>query len=168
MIRTLVATAILSVALAGCSVLNANETKAVQQFLADTTATQTAGLLRAKNDFLAATPPQNDGASCVGNLPDPTKSGDLGSGVLSVLAAIQREINANGVPSGANPTTSFEALAKLSIYQPSSAQFNWAVTQVETGCIAFIHDINQSINSTAGIFTALPSMLALTAAPVGL
>lgn len=149
------------------SLLNPSETKAVQTFLSDTTAANIKGLQKAKNDFLAATPVQQHGADCVGNLPDPAKPGDLGTGVFSVLAAIQREIAANP-PDPTTGVTGFEVIAKLSIYQPGSAQFNWAVTQTESACIAFVHDINQSINSTAGVFTALPSMLAIGAAPAGL
>ena len=54
------------------------------------------------------------------------------------------------------------------LYQPGSAQFNWAVKTLETACIAKVHDVNQAINSTAGIITALPSVLVLAGAPVGM
>lgn len=58
------------------------------------------------------------------------------------------------------------------LYQPGSAQFNWAVTTLETGCIAEVHDVNQAINSTAGVMAAIPGILggagAAIGAPVGL
>ena len=112
---------------------------------------------------LAATPPDVDGAQCAGTLPDPTKPGDLGTGALSVAAAIQRV----AAVTGGKQVGALTVAEIATLYQPGSAQFNWAVKTLETACIAKIHDVNQAINSTAGIMTALPSVLALAAAPVG-
>jgi len=128
--------------------------------------TLTADLQQQAATAMAATPPDVDGARCAGTLPDPTKPigpDNLGTGALAVSAAIQRvnAVNAN-LPIGALTTAEIGTL-----YQPGSAQFNWAVTTIETACIAKIHDVNQAINSTAGIMTALPSVLALAAAPAG-
>lgn len=112
---------------------------------------------------LAATPPDTFGAQCAGTLPDPTKPGDLGTGALSVAAAIQRVA---AVTDG--KTVGALTIAEIAtLYAPGSPQFNWAVTQIETGCIAKVHQTNQAINSTAGIITALPSILALAGAPLG-
>ena len=88
----------------------------------------------------------------------------LGTGALAVAAAIQRvnAVNADQ-PIGALTVAEIGTL-----YQPGSAQFNWAVTTIETACIAKVHDVNQAINSTSGIITALPSILVLGAAPAGL
>jgi hypothetical protein len=171
---------VLALATAGCAggilgqVLSASDTAAVQQFLQQAAVSTQTGLDRAYNDFAAATPPQVHGMACVGSYPDPTKPIDVntnvGTGARSVVAAILREINANGGVGAGAPvgTSAVEALAKLSIYQPGSAQFNWVVTQVETGCIAYAHDINQSINSTAGLFTSQALTAVLAGAPLGM
>jgi hypothetical protein len=113
---------------------------------------------------LAATPPDTDGAQCAGTLPNPAVAGDLGTGALAVAAAIQRVNAVNG--GKAIGTLTLAEIATL--YQPGSAQFNWAVKVLETACIAKVHDVNQAINSTAGIIGALPSVLALAAAPAGM
>lgn len=113
---------------------------------------------------LAATPPDVHGAACAGTLPDPAKPGDLGTGALAVAAAIQRVAAVTNGKVVGNLTK----VEIVTLYQPGSAQFNWAVTTLETACIAKVHDVNQAINSQAGIITALPSILALGAAPAGL
>ena len=165
------------VALVGCAggvlgnVLSAQDTRAVQAFLQNAAVSQQAGLQRAYNDFAAATPQQAHGMQCVGTLPDPTKPIDnvgmtnLGTGALSVVAAVQREIAANPP---ANGTSAAEALAKLSIYEPGSAQFNWVVTQVESGCIAYLHDMNQATNSVSGMFSSAALSGILAGAPIGM
>ena len=126
--------------------------------------TLTADLQQQSAVALAATPPDMDGARCAGTTPDPKKPGDLGTGALSVAAAIQRVAAVtDGKQVGALTIAEMGTL-----YQPGSAQFNWAVTTLETACIAKIHDVNQAINSTAGIIGALPTVLALAAAPAGM
>jgi len=174
MIRNFAITAALAIGLTGCAggipgqLLNSQDTTAVQAFLTKAVAAHRDGLLRAKNDFLAATPQQIHGANCVGTDPDPTKPIDAntnaGTGVLSVLDAVQREIAANPPGSG---FTAEEALAKSSLYSPNSTQFNWVVTQVETGCVAYLHDLNQAFATTAGSVFSAPALTALIAAPAG-
>ena len=46
-----------------------------------------------------------------------------------------------------------------SLYQPGSAQYNWVVTTVETGCIAKLHDINQAAASATGVFATLLAVI---------
>lgn len=113
---------------------------------------------------LAATPPDLDGARCAGALPDPAKPGDLGSGALAVAAAIQR---VSAVTIG-KPVGALTVAELATLYQPGSAQWNWAVTTLETACIAKIHDVNQAVNSTGGVIAALPQVLALAALPTGM
>src|SRR5579864_2254776 len=117
---------------------------------------------------LAATPPDMDGAQCAGAAPgEPvfdTSMDHLGLGALGVAAAIQKVAAVTaGKQVGALTVAEIATL-----YQPGSAQFNWAVKMIETACIAKVHDVNQAINSTAGIVTALPSILALGGAPLGM
>jgi len=99
---------------------------------------------------LAATPPDTDGATCA-------------DGAATVAAAIQKVA---AVTAG-KTVGAFSVAEIASLYQPGSAQFNWAVKTLEAACIAKIHDTNQAINSTAGIITALPSVLVLAGAPIG-
>jgi hypothetical protein len=175
--RKLLALASVATFLTGCvggtlgNVASQQDTAAVQNFLQVAATTRITALGKAYNDFAAATPQQTHGMACVGSLPDSTKSIDnvgmtnLGTGILSVWAAVQREIAAN--PPG-NGLSAEEVVAKASIYQPASAQFNWAVTQVESGCVAYLHDINQSVNSTAGLFTSSALSGIIAGAPVGM
>ena len=143
--------------------VNQSQSKEISTVLAQLGNTLTADLQQQAAVAMAATPPDVDGARCAGTLPDPTKPGDLGTGALSVAAAIQRVAAVtDGKSVGALTVAEIATL-----YQPGSAQFNWAVTTIETACIAKVHDVNQAINSTAGIMTALPSILALAAVPVG-
>ena len=125
--------------------------------------TAIADLQQQKAVALAATPPDTDGAACAGALPNPAVAGDLGTGALAVAAAIQRVA---AVTTGQQVGV-FTTAEIATLYQPGSAQFNWAVKTLETACIAKVHDVNQAINSTAGIITAIPSILALAAAPAG-
>ena len=150
-------------ALSACSVgITADANSAVTKVLAQLGNTLIPDLLSAEAVDMAKTPADIDGAQCIGALPDPTKPTDLGTGALSVAAAIQRVMKATGSTPGL--VTDAEVAAA---FQPGSAQFNWAVKTLETACIAKIHDINQAINSTVGIFTALPAILAVAAAPAG-
>lgn len=164
--RKILVLPIACLALAGCvnGIVSADKSKQISVVLTQLGNTLTSDLLQQKAVALAATPPDVDGARCAGALPDPAVAGDLGSGALGVAAAIQRVAAVtDGKAVGAL------TLAEIgTLYQPGSAQFNWAVTTIETACIAKIHDVNQAINSQAGIVTALPSVLALAAAPAGM
>ena len=154
----------------GGNILSGQDTAAVQQFLQKTVVAREAALDAAYNDFAAATPQQTHGMACVGSYPDPTKPIDnvgltnVGTGARSVLEAVKREIAANPPGNGVSPE---EAIAKASIYEPGSNQFNWVITQVETGCTAYLHDINQATNSVNGIFSSAALQGILAGAPMG-
>lgn len=124
--------------------------------------TLTSDLQNQRNAALAATPADIDGAACAGTLPDPAHP-ENGTGAMAVAGAIQK-LNASlaGKPIGA-----LTVAEVASLYQPGSAQFNWAVKTLESACIAKVHDVNQATNSTAGIIAALPSILVLAGAPLG-
>jgi hypothetical protein len=151
------------IALTSCTGISANQNTQISAVLTQLGNTLTTSLQQQAAVALAATPPDVDGARCAGTLPNPAVPGDLGTGALSVAAAIQRVAAVTtGQQVGAL------TLAEIAtLYQPGSPQFNWAVTTLETACIAKIHDVNQAVNSTAGIITALPSVLVLAAAPAG-
>lgn len=160
---TLFAAFILAAALFGCAAVSSSQSTQISTVLTQIGNTLTIDLQQQAATAMAATPPDVDGARCAGTLPDPTKPGDLGTGALSVAAAIQRvnAVNAN------KPVGALTVAEIATLYQPGSAQFNWAVTTLETACIAKVHDVNQAINSTSGIITALPSILLLAGAPAG-
>ena len=113
------------------------------------------GVIKVAN---AATPPDLDGADCAGSLPDPTKPTDTGTGALAVAAAIQKVAQATtGQQVGAFTTAEI-----LSLYQPGSAQFNWAVKTIETACVAKAHDVNQAVaGTTAGLMGIVSAFLGL-------
>lgn len=122
---------------------------------------------------MAATPPDADGAQCAGTMPiaavpatptSPAVPAVPATGALAVAVAIQQVA---GVTAGSSVGVFTEAEI-ASLYQPGSAQFNWAVKTLETACIAKVHDVNQAAQSTSGIITAIPSVLALAAAPAGM
>ena len=165
--KRVLATAMVAL-LTGCAgvgtVVSDKESAQIEKVLTQLGNTLVSDLQQQAAVALAATPPDVHGAQCAGTLPDPAKTGDLGTGALSVAAAIQR-VAAVTVGKKVGALTIAEI---ASLYQPGSAQFNWAVTQIESACIAKIHDVNQAVNSTAGVFTALPSVLALAAAPAGM
>ena len=146
-----------------CAIVSANQSTQITTVLTQLGNTLIADLQQQAATAMAATPPDVDGARCAGTLPNPAISGDLGTGALAVSAAIQRvnAVNAN------KPIGALTVAEIATLYQPGSAQFNWAVTTLETACIAKVHDVNQAINSTSGIITALPSVLLLAAAPAG-
>ena len=155
-----------AVLLAGCAggVISQSQSSDITKVLTQVGNTLTTDLQQQRLVALAATPPDLDGAACAGTLPDPAIAGDLGTSALGVAAAIQKVAAVT-----ANKQIGALTIAEIAtLYQPGSAQFNWAVKMLETGCIAKVHDVNQAINSTAGIITALPSVLALAGAPVGL
>ncbi len=161
--RKILLAAVLPFGLAACGV-SQTQSDSITKVLTQLGNTLVSDLQAQSAVALAATPPDVDGAQCAGTLPDPTKPGDLGTGALSVAAAIQRVANVTG-----GKKVGALTVAEIgTLYQPGSAQFNWAVKVLETACIAKVHDVNQAINSTAGIVGALPSILALGAAPVGM
>lgn len=134
--------------LAGC--VGASQSSQIEKVLTQLGNTLADDLAGQKAVALAATPPDTDGAACA----------DAG---MQVATAIQKVAAVTaGTQVGAL------TLAEIgTLYQPGSAQFNWAVKTLETGCIAKVHDVNQAINSTAGIIAALPQVLVLAAAPAG-
>lgn len=136
--------------LTGCS-LTTGQSNEINTVLNQVANTATADLQQQQKVALAATPPDTDGANCA-------------VGALTVAAAIQKVLAAT--PQGTQ-IGAFTTAEIASLYQPGSAQFNWAVTTLETACIAKVHDVNQAVNSTAGILTSLPSILTLAPA-VGL
>lgn len=161
--RLIVATGI-ALGLSACvPSISSDDSAKISKVLTQLGNTLVTDLQQQKAVALAATPPDTDGAACAGSLPDPTKAGDTGTGALAVAAAIQKVAAVTtGQKVGALTVAEIATL-----YQPGSDQFNWATKTIETACIAKIHDVNQAINSTAGIMTALPSVLALAAAPAG-
>jgi len=153
---------VFALGLSGCGLPQAQSDQ-VTQVLTQLTDTAIADMQTGKKLSLAATPPDSDGAMCFGNLPDPAVAGDTGSGGLGVAYALQKLAAAQkGQTVGALTAAEF-----ASIVQPGSAQWNWAVKTLEMACIAKVHDTNQAINSTAGVFTAIPAILGLAALPAG-
>lgn len=150
----------------GCvgGLVSQGQSTAISKVLTQVGNTLTADLLQQRAVALAATPPDLDGAQCAGTLPTDPADPTTGTGALTVAAAIQKVA---GVTAG-KQVGALTVAEIATLYQPGSAQFNWAVKTLETGCIAKVHDVNQAVNSTAGIITALPSVLTLGAAPAGL
>ena len=153
-------------ALAACAggLVSQSESQQITTVLTQLGNTLTSDLLAQGAVALAATPPDLDGAACAGTLPTNPLDPTTGTGALTVAAAIQKVAAVT-----AGKSVGALTVAEIAtLYQPGSAQFNWAVKTIETGCIAKVHDVNQAINSTAGIITALPSVLVLAGAPVGM
>lgn len=173
--KSTLATLAATIALTACAggvpgnVVSQQDTAAVQSFLQKAAVSTQAGLDRSYNDFAAATPQFTDGMSCVGTYPDSSKPIDnvgltnVGTGARAVVAAVLREVNANPATSGLTPA---EAIAKASIYQPGSAQFSWVIKQIETSCIAYLHDENQAISSVSGMFSSAGLLAILQGAPL--
>ena len=156
--------AVVACAFVAACALSAAQSDSITTVLTQLGNTLTADLLQQRAVALAATPPDLDGAACAGTLPTNPADATTGTGALTVAAAIQ---NVLAVTAGKS-VGALTVAEVATIYQPGSAQFNWAVKTLETACIAKAHDINQAINSTSGIITAIPSILALGAAPAGL
>lgn len=149
--------------LAACTI-STTQSQDITKVLTQLGNTVTSDLLAQRAVALAATPPDLDGAACAGTMPTTAGDPTTGTGALTVAAAIQQVASVT-----AGKAVGALTIAEIgTLYQPGSAQFNWAVKVLETACIAKVHDVNQAINSTAGIITALPSILALGGAPVGL
>ena len=97
----------------------------------------------------AATPPAPHLASCA-------------TAALTVGAAMQKVLAAT--PAGST-VGAFTAAAVASLYLPGSAQYNFAITTIETGCIAEVHDVMQAGASVAGLPAAMAAAFAI-ASPV--
>jgi hypothetical protein len=150
MICRILATSAIVIAVAGCSLFSSSTTDSgIVTTLNRIANTGTADLTSQIAVANAATPQDVDGAACA-------------TGALTVAAAMQKVLAATGKSAGM-----FTAAEVATLYQPGSDQFNWAVKTLETACIAKVHDVNQAVNSTAGIIAALPSVLALAAVPSG-
>jgi hypothetical protein len=165
----------LGLLIAGCAggipgnVLSSSDTQAVQNFIRKAAVSTQLAMDRSYNDFAAATPQFTDGMACVGSHPDPTKPIDnvgmtnLGTGVRSVLDAIQRELAANPPGTG---TSAIEAVAKASIYNPGSAQFQWVIKTVMTACTNYGIDVKQAVDTTVGMFNSAALAGILAGAPL--
>lgn len=143
-----------ALSLAGCATqAQSDATSKLIVGLANKSISDLQGVVTVAN---AATPPDTDGAQCAGKLPDPANPADLGTGGLAVAAAVQKvALATTGQQVGAFTTAEI-----LSLYQPGSAQFNWAVKTIETACIAKVHDINQAAaGTTAGIMGVVATFL---------
>ena len=163
--RRMVQIVILAVVpLASCAIVSQQQSKQIETVFTQLANTLVTDLQQQRAVALAATPPDVDGAACAGTLGNAANPSDpRNTGALAVANAIQKvEAVTAGKAVGA-----FTVAEIASLYQPGSAQFNWAIKTLETACIAKIHDINQAVNSTSGIITAIPSVLMLAAAPVG-
>ena len=144
--------------LASCG-LSASQSDQIEKVLAQLGNTLTSDLQGQRAVALAATPPDTAGAQCAGTLPDPAVAGDLGTGALAVSAAIQRVALAT-----AGKKVGALTMAEVgSLYQPGSPQFEWAVTTLESACIAKVHQINTALNTQIGVITAIPKVLVLAA-----
>lgn len=175
MLRKLLATASVATLLTGCAggvpgnVVSSADVAAVQAFLQKTATARITGLQASARDFAAATPQFTDGLTCVGALPDPTKPIDnvgltnVGAGLLGIWAAVQREVAANPPGSGLSAE---EAIAKASIYQPGSAQFQWVVKTGSSACVNYGEDVGQAVQTTSGLFTSGALSGILAGAPV--
>ena len=144
-------TAVALASLAGCQVGSTAQSK---QIIADlttisnTAAADMASMIAVAN---AATPPDTAGATCAAAIQT------VGSAMQKVLVA---------TPAGSTVGV-FTAGEIASLYAPGSAQFNYVVTTIETGCIAKLHAINQAAQSTAGLPAALIAALGIAALPAG-
>jgi hypothetical protein len=164
--KTIIATSAIGLLLAGCvgGLISAADSAKINIVLTQLGNTLITDLQQQHAVALAATPPDTAGAACAGTMPTNPTDPTTGTGALSVAAAIQQ---VEAVTAGKQVGT-FTAAEIATLYQPGSPQFNWATETLETACIAKVHQTNQAINSTSGIITALPSVLALAAAPVGM
>jgi len=140
---------LLALAVGACSTTAGSNTLANLTTIANTAQSDLSEAVIVAN---AATPPDVDGANC--------------ANAASVVAANIKKVMA-ATPAGATVGV-FTTAEIASLYAPGSAQFNAAITTIETGCIAKLHDINQAGASTAGLPAAIASALAITAAPAGL
>lgn len=141
-ILSLVAAIAMLPLLNGCA-LSPAQTSATTTALTNLANTATADMTTAIAVASAATPPDTDGVACA-------KAG------ITVVQAMQKVLAAT--PSGGQAGV-ITAAEVASLYQPGSAQYNWVVTTVETGCIAKLHDINQAAASATGVFATLLAVI---------
>jgi hypothetical protein len=139
-------------ALAGCVVGSTAQSNQVITDLTTIGNTATADLNSTIAVANAATPPDTAGATCA-------------QAALQVAANIQKVVAATPAGSTVGAFTTAEI---ASLYQPGSPQFNQAVTTIETGCIAKLHQINQAGASTLGMPAAIVAALGIAASPAGL
>lgn len=92
----------------------------------------------------AATPPDVDAVPCA-------QAG------ITVVQAMQKVLAAT--PAGSTVGV-FTAAEIASLYQPGSAQTNFVVKTIETGCVAKIHDTIQAQQSMVGALATLSAVLA--------
>jgi len=152
----------LALSLAACGIPGTPEQASdVETVLTQLGDTLIADLQQQRAVALAATPADMDGVACVGRVRDPTIAPDTGTGMLAVADAIQRVA---AVTKGKH-VGAFTVAEIMSLYQPGSEQFNWAVKTLESACIAKVHDVNQAINSTNGVIAMLPTLFALAVVP---
>lgn len=152
--------------LAGCAggLISQSQSTQITTVLTQLGNTLTSDLLQQRAVALAATPPDTDGAACAGTLPTNPTDPTTGTGALTVAAAIQ-----NVAAVTANKAVGALTVAEIAtLYQPGSAQFDWAEKTLVSACAAKALDVQHAINSTAGIITAIPSILILAGAPAGM
>ena len=70
-------------AVAACAVVSQTDSTSIAAVLTQLGNTLTTDLSQQKAVALAATPPDADGAQCVGALPNPAVAGDTGTGALA-------------------------------------------------------------------------------------
>jgi hypothetical protein len=141
-----------AIALTGCVV---GASPASKQMMANLTTVANAGTADLDGVIAvanAATPPAPHLAACA-------------TATLQVAAAMKQVLAAT--PTGSTVGV-FTAAAVASLYQPGSAQYNYAVTTIETGCIAEVHDVMQSAQATAGMPAAIVAALGIAGLPAGL
>lgn len=114
--------------------------------------TASADLQTSESVALAATPPDNDGASCAG-------------AALTVKDQVAKVVTAANVPSAG----AFTVAELASLFQPGSAQFNQANNTLSSGCIAKANDVMGpqgviAAGGIAGVLAATNTVLPLAAA----
>lgn len=146
---------VLAVALTGC----ANGSNPIQQVttplitvLSRISNTAAADLQVAQTVALAATPPDQDGASCA-------------AAALTVQAQVAKVVTAANVPSAG----AFTVAELASLFQSGSAQFNQANNTLASGCIGKANDVIGpagvvAAGGVAGVLAATNTILPLAAA----
>lgn len=141
--KILLAGAIL--ALAGCA--QTGKPDQITSVLDQIANTATADLQTSIAVANAATPPDADGAAC-------------SQAVLTAAAAMQQVLAASTAAGGT--VGAFTTAEIASLYQPGSAQYNYVVKTVGTGCLNKIVDVaGQAANA---IISAVPAAVALAPA----
>ena len=132
-------------ALAGCA--QTGKPDQITSVLDQIANTSTADLKTSIAVANAATPPDADGAACA-------------QAVLTVSASMQKVLAASTAAGGT--IGAFTVAEIASLYQPGSAQYNYAIKTVGTGCLNKAVDVaGQTANA---VISAVPAVVAL--APV--